>query len=84
MKNNIEKGKSSKNDTLSYFIVLILGILSFLIGLFAFKSKLFGVRGFGVVMGLKAEIGGIALILVGLYVIIFSIRKLISRKKYIV
>ncbi len=74
MKNEIKKKKSEK--AMGYIVALILGVFLFLVGVLVFQTKLFGTRGFGVVEGSKAQIGGIILILVGLYAIIASIRKL--------
>lgn len=73
--------KGFKKNTFYNIVELILGILSFFVGLLVFQTKMFGVRGFDVVEGTKGQIGGIALIIGGLYFAIRAIRKLRQKNK---
>ncbi|RJQ42252.1 MAG: hypothetical protein C4550_00175 [Nitrospiraceae bacterium] len=75
--------KKYTDDVLFNIIILILGVLILSVGLLIFYTKMAGTRSLTVVEGTWPQIGGIIFILFGIYLVILSIKKLIThyRKK---
>jgi uncharacterized membrane protein YidH (DUF202 family) len=69
-----------KELSANLFIFLI-GALTLLVGILVFYTKMFGVRGGDYTEGLFAQVGGIVLMLLGCYVMLLTIRKIVKELK---
>ena len=81
MKKNMKRIESPKNEMLFEVVILILGVLILLVGGLIFYSKMAGTRWGELVEGISTQIGGAVFILFGAYLIVLTIKKLVSKGK---
>jgi len=78
MTGNHRDKRMSDDTILVNIVMLILGILIFLVGLFMFQTGIAGTRWMTTIEGPVPRAGGILFIFLGGYLIISSIKKLIT------
>lgn len=81
MEKGIKKDKVSEKNTLYNLIELGLGVLVFIVGILEFHWKLAGSRWGIAAEGIEAQIFGLIFVVIGLFIIVSAIRKLILKFK---